>query len=157
MNMINTLNINEARKQIDSLESKKEKEKEPIIVMSQDDVFNGKILENKKVDVFVINEQRYVKDYMKQRDSSLNESYCKLAVKNSIKIAIDIDSIAKKNDMDKAQSLSRVRQNISLCKRTGCQLVFFSNKLKQELMGLMLVLGASTSQAKKAVEVKFFN
>ena len=58
--MINTKNINEARKQIDSLASKNEK----VIVLSQDDIFNGKILENKKVDVLIINESLDKKNYM---------------------------------------------------------------------------------------------
>jgi len=152
MEIINTTNLLEARKQIDSSASKKEK----VVVISQDDAFNGKILENKKVDAIIINEQIEVKDYMKQRDSSLNEPYCKLAKKNEISIAIDVDAIAKKNDIEKARSLARLKQNIMLCKKNKNNLIFFSKKPKQELQSLMLVLGADTSQAKKATEVSFF-
>jgi len=152
MQIINTKNLLESRKQIDSLSSKREK----VIVMGQDDVFNGKILENKKVDALIINSEREVRDYMKQRDSSLNEPYCKLAKKNEIIIGIDIDSIARKGDIEKARSLARLKQNIMLCKKNKNELIFFSKKSKQELQSLMLVLGASTSQAKKSVEARFF-
>tara|TARA_Y100000310_G_C20190542_1_gene582295 strand:+ start:57 stop:527 length:471 start_codon:yes stop_codon:yes gene_type:complete len=156
MNIINTQNLNEVRKQINTLVGQgKEK---PIIVMSQDDDFNRKILENKHTNVLIINEGIKKNDYMKQRDSSLNEILCKIATKNNIKIAIDISSIIKKNPVEKAKALARLKQNIDLCKRTKTELIFFKNSVdKRELSSLLLSLGASTSQAKKAAEESFFN
>lgn len=151
MHIINTPDITQARREIDSLSSKKEK----VIVMSQDDEFNKKILENKKVNVFIINEQLNLKDYMKQRNSQLNEEYSKLACKNNIKIAIDIDSIIKKSDIEKAKSLARLTQNIKLCRKNKAELVFYeSNKEQRALQSLLLTLGASTNQAKKAILTK---
>jgi len=153
MEIINTSNINQARKQIDSLASKNKQ----IIITSQDDNFNKKILENKKINIFLINEEIEKKDYMKQRDSSLNEPLCKLAKKNNIKIAVDINKIIKKSDIEKAISLSRLRQNIMLCKKTKTDLVFLGDYNKKTLQSLLLSLKASTKQAKKAIEEGFLN
>ena len=155
MQLIKTTNINEARKQIDRLSNAKEKQK--VMVLSQSDEFNRKILENKKVNALLINEDLTIRDYMKQRNSGLNEVHCKLATKNNIAIAIDINKISKKQDVEKARALARLRQNIVLCKRTKTPLAFYTDsKNTKDLQNLMLVLKASTSQAKQAVEVSFF-
>lgn len=146
--MINTDNINEARKAII-------KAKKPVVVLSQTDEFNRKILENKDVDVLVLNESLSKKDYLKQRASQLNEVFCKLAAKNNIKIGVDLAAIMKKTDVEKAKSLARLSQNISLCKRTGADLVFLGKADKRSLSSLFLTLGASTSQAKKAAQESF--
>ena len=155
MKLINTPNINLARKQIDSLSNNDKK----VIVLSQaSDEFNRKIIENKKVDVFLLNEDIRLRDYTKQRNSQFNEILCKLATKNNIKVAIDIEKIIKKNDIEKSKSLARLVQNITLCKKAKCELIFYKNSFnKKELQSLMLILGASTSQAKKSSEESFFN
>jgi len=146
--MINTNKINEARAQIDSLASKNKK----IILLSKDENFNRKILENKKIDIFLINEDIPKKDYSKQRDSSLNESLCKLASKNNISIGIDIDKIIKKSDIGKARSLARLKQNIMLCKKNKTKLIFTSKKPKKALQSLLITLGSNTNQAKQSID-----
>lgn len=149
MQMINEPNITKARNQIQSMASKKKK---PIVVLSQDGDYNQKILDNKYVDALVLNESRIAKDYMKQRDSGLNEVLCKLAKKNGIKIAVDANAIARKSDIEQAKALARLGQNIMLCKKSGCDLVIYGDFDKKSIMSLFLTLGASTSQAKKAAE-----
>ena len=155
MQTINTANTNEARKQIDSLS----KDNEKVVVISQlDDEFNRKILENKKVDMFVLNEDLKIKDYMKQRNSQLNEILCKLAVKNNIIIGVEIEKIVKKSDIEKAKSLARLRQNIMLCKKSKCNLICYAKNLdknKKELQSLILTLGGSTKQAKDFFQESF--
>lgn len=148
MQIINTTNPNEARKQIQQLK----KENQQVIVQAQDDEFNRKILENKDVDIFLSPESHNRKDRFKQRDSGLNEVLCKIAAKNSIKIAIDIDKIKDLDKKQKAVILARIKQNIDLCKRTGTKIIFLPKQSKQEAMSFMQTLGASTKQAKEAIE-----
>jgi len=153
MTTISTTNINEARKEVDRLSNAKKQ----VIVLSQDDDFNRKILENKKVDILIINEDIKKKDYLKQRDSSLNEILAKIAAKNNIKIAIDIDKIASKPDIEQAKALARLKQNIMLCKKAKTSLIAISKKDKKNIISLFLALGASTRQAKQSAEANFFN
>jgi ribonuclease P/MRP protein subunit RPP1 len=148
MKIINTTNINQARKEIQELKKQKKK----VIIQAQDDEFNRKIFENKDIDIVIGLETHKRKDYMKQRDSGLNEILTKLAKENNIKIAIDISKIKNHTPKDKAIILSRIKQNIQLCKRTKTKLILIPKPNKQEAISLFLSLGASTSQAKQAIE-----
>jgi RNase P/RNase MRP subunit p30 len=148
MQIINTTNIPQARKEIQELK----KQKKQVIIQAQDDEFNRKIFENKDIDIVIGLETHSRKDYMKQRDSGLNEILAKLAKENKIKIAIDISKLKNHTPKDKAIILSRIKQNIQLCKRTKTKLVLIPKPNKQEAISLFLSLGASTSQAKQAIE-----
>jgi RNase P/RNase MRP subunit p30 len=149
MQIINTNNLNQARKQIQEL---KKQNKKPMIVQSQDDAFNRKILENKDIDILLAPESHNRKDYMKQRDSGLNEVLCKLATKNNITIAIDLNNLKKQEKKQKAIILARIKQNIQLCKRTKTKIILLPNPSKQEAISFMQTLGSSTNQAKQAIE-----
>ena len=147
--MITTSNINQARKEIQQLK----KENKTVTVQAQNNEFNRKILENKDVDILVGVELHDRKDKLKQRDSGLNEVLCKLASKNNIKIAIDLEKIKKLNKIEKAIVLARIIQNIQLCKRTNTKIIIIDQKnyQKQEIISLLLTLKASTQQAKKSL------
>lgn len=145
--MINTTNLNEARKQIQKLK----KEGKEVVVQAQNDEFNRKVFEISDVDMVVGLEMHERKDRMKQRDSGLNEIHCKLAAKNKIKIGVDVKKISKLDKAEKARALARIIQNIRLCKRTGAKIIAL-NGSKQDIRDLFLSLKASTSQAKQAVQ-----
>jgi RNase P/RNase MRP subunit p30 len=87
---------------------------------------------------------------MKQRDSGLNEILCKLAKKNEIRIGIDLKGVIKLKGIEKAKVLSRIRQNIRLCKRVGTSYIIMHsiNYRKQDIASFLSVLGASTGQIK---------
>jgi len=148
--MINTNNLNEARKQI----QKAVKEGKGVVVQAGSDDFNRKILENKDVDMIVGLELHNRGDRLKQRDSGLNEILCKLAKKNDIKIGIDVLAISRLDKIEKARVLARVRQNIGLCKRIGCKMVLIGNGSKQDILSFFLSLKGSTKQAKVAFSFK---
>jgi RNase P/RNase MRP subunit p30 len=152
MQIINTNNLNEARKQVEKI--KKEKPETKVALLSQDDEFNRKALEIKNLDCLIINETLEVKDYGKQRNSSLNEVLAKIAKEKKIAIAIQIEEIIKKDIKEKAKSLSRLMQNIMLCKKAQTKLIFLKeNKQlnKYSLQSLLITLGASTKQAQEAI------
>jgi len=146
--MIISKNINEARKQI--LELKKQGKE--ILVRAQDAEFNRKMLEDKNVNILVSPELHEREDKAKERDSGLNEILCRIAAKNGIKIGIDLSEIINKEKKEKAIILARIKQNIMLCKKTGCEMKILGSYDKKQAFAFLLTLGASTSQAKKAVE-----
>jgi len=143
--MINTKNINEARKQIQKLK----KEKKKIIVQAQESEFNRKIIENKDVDIFLDPHIHKRKSPLKQKDSGLNEILCKIAKKNNIKIGLTLSKI--KSSKNKSIVLARVMQNIRLCKKTGTEIILLGRYDKKDAFSFLLSLGCSTSQAKKAI------
>jgi len=147
---ISTTNLNEIRNQIQK--SKKANPDEIIVVRAGDEEFNRKILEIKGVNILLSPELHERRDKLKQRDSGLNEFLCKLAAKNNIKIAIDIDEIKKLDKKQKALVLSRIIQNITLCKRTKAQIILWpQNKCKkQDVMGFITTLKGSTEQGRIA-------
>ena len=151
MHIIDTSNINTARKEIEKL--KKENSKQEIIIRAQDkEEINRKILENPQVDIFLSPEIHGRKKRLKQRDSGLNEILCKLATKNNIKIAIDIESLKKMQPQKKATTIARIIQNITLCKRTKTPMILYPIKKysKQNIQSFLQTLKSSTSQAKEA-------
>lgn len=145
--MITTNNINEARKQIQLLK----KSGKEIVVQSQDDEFNRKIFENKDVDIITSLEFDR-KDFLKQRDSGLNEILCRLAKENNIKIGINISKIIRLDKLEKARVLARVRQNIFLCSKIRCKMIVLNNHNygKQEVMSFFISLGGNTKQGEEA-------
>ena len=147
MNIINTNNLNESRRQIQKLK----KEGMEIIVKAQDEEFNRKILENPDVDILLSPEMHIRKDKLKQRDSGLNEFLCKLAAKNNIKIAIDMKELQKLEKKQKAKALARIIQNIQLCKRTKTQIILWpENKYKKQgIMAFIKTLKGSTELGKR--------
>lgn len=148
MQIINTQDLNEARKQIQELK----KQKKPVIVQAQNDEFNRKIFENKDVSIVIGLEFHNRKDRLKQRDSGLNEILAKLAKQNNIKIGLDISELKNKKGKEKAKILARIIQNIRLCKRTGTKIIFIEEYDKKNAFSFLITLGASTEMAKKAVE-----
>lgn len=156
MQILNTTNLNELRKQVQKL--KKSNSSEKIAILSQDDDFNRKALEIKGINLFIINESLQIKDYMKQRASGLNEVLAKLAKSRNIQIAIEIDKIITKGSKEKARALARLIQNIMLCKKAGTKLSFISENKeldKKDLQALFLSLGATTRQAQEALKEGF--
>jgi len=146
--IIQTTNLQEIRNLIQK--TKKQNSDEIIVVRADDEEFNRKVLEIKGVNTLLAPELHYRKDKLKQRDSGLNEFLCKLATKNNIKIAIDIEKLKKLNKKDKAKTLARIIQNIALCKRTKTQIILWPEDKysKLDMLSFITTLKGSTNQAK---------
>lgn len=143
--IINTEDINEARKQIQKLK----KEDQEIIVRAKDPEFNRKILEIKDVDVLLNPEFHNRKDKLKQRDSGLNEVLCKIAEKNNIKIGISLEELKKLDKREKAKVISRMIQDIRLCKKTKTKIMLFpKDQKKLDILSFFISLKGSTVQVK---------
>lgn len=141
--IINTSNLQEARKQIDKLVKNKEK----VIVQGRDIEFNRKILEIKKVNMLVL-QHKQGRDKLKQRDSGLNHVLCNLAKENNITLAIDFSEIINSKEKERAKILGRIIQNIKLAKKSKNNLTIL-NKPKDllSLGALFRIWGADTELA----------
>jgi len=141
--MISTSNLEEAKKLIKS-------EKSPIIVEAQNDEFNRKILEYGHFNILLSPEIGQRKDIPKQLDSGLNHILANIAVKNKVSIGINIGEIKKLDKKAKAQRLTRIAQNIKICRKAGVEIKAINFFDKISAINLLLSLGASSQQAKKA-------
>ena len=86
--MIQTENINEARKQIDKLS----KEGKQVVVQGSSIEFNRLILENKRVNMLILSHTNK-KDKLKQKDSGLNHVLCNITKENNIVLAFDMNEL----------------------------------------------------------------
>ena len=142
--IINTLDIEKARKMIREAKSK------PIIVKAQDNEFNRKILEYGKFDILLDVESGSKKDSLKQMDSGLNEIIARIAAKNNITIGLDLKEISNLDKKQKAITLARSSQNLKILRKTKTKLKALNYKDKIDVFSLLLSLGASSQQAKQA-------
>ena len=147
MEFIDSSDINRVRKKIKSFKELGKK----VVVLAKDDFFNRKIFENKDVDLVVGLEFHNRKDFLKQRDSGLNEVLCKLAKQNNISLGFDMNKFKSLNQDDLAKVLARVIQNIKLCEKFGVDMLIVGNYNKQDVLSFFLTLGSSTGFAKHCV------
>lgn len=120
-----------------------------MIIIAKDPVFNRKALEQNRKAVLLSPEIHSRQDSLKQLDSGINTVLAKIAEKNENRIGIDLSKLSGSNLYEKAKYLARIRQNIRICRKTKTALFIEGNK--KEGANLLISLGASTSQAKKAI------
>ncbi|MEK6840518.1 MAG: hypothetical protein AABX79_01035 [Nanoarchaeota archaeon] len=139
--------FNEARRGIRELKGSGK----TIVFSSNDDELARKVLEKEAIGILLIN-QKNRKDRAKQRDSGFNHVLAKLAKKKDIVIGINLDEVLKAGTekKEKAEILSRIRQNIAICNKNRLKMSFLP-KLKDEygLKALGLVLGMPTWMTKE--------
>lgn len=131
--IISTTNISKAKEQI-------KKAKPPIIVQSTSNEFSRKILEYGKFDILLLPKGK--KDKLKKLDSSLNHVLAKIAAKNKVAIGIDLKQISSLTPKQKATELSRLRQNIKICRKAKCKITSINPKDKKDAHALLLSLGS---------------
>ncbi|MEK6894276.1 MAG: hypothetical protein AABX10_02335 [Nanoarchaeota archaeon] len=141
--MINNQKTEEVKKLL-------KKEQSPKIVMSQDDSFNRKILEHGNFDILLSIENGSRKNKIRQEDSGLNHILSKIASKNNIAIGIDLEEISKLQPKEKASRLSKIIQNIKICRKSKTKIAIKSKSI-QTVKDFMLGLGASTSQVNETI------
>lgn len=137
--MINTKNLQQAKNQI-------KKEKPPIIVKAQDLEFNRKILEYGKFQILLSTEENTPKGKLKQTNSGFNHIMAKIAAKNKIAIGIDLKSLSHLGKKAKAERLTKIKENIKVCRKAKCKIALLNTKNKKDAQAFLLSLGASTQQ-----------
>jgi len=145
--MIITKKIEEAKNKI-----KKSSEK-PLIVISQDDLFNRKIVEYGKFNILLSPEKGNRSNSIRKINSGLNHVIAKIAAKNKISIGIDIDEIKKLSKNEKAERLSKIKQNLEICRKSKTKIIALSkNENRKNVFNFLISLGASNNQAKEATK-----
>jgi RNase P/RNase MRP subunit p30 len=144
--MISTSNIEQAKNLI-----KKSKEK-PLVVEAQNDEFNRKILEYGHFDILLGVEKGNRKRTLRNIDSGFNEVLAHIATKNRVSLGIDLEEVSNLPRDQQALRLERIIQNIKLCRKSKVKIVLLNIKDKKDAFAFLISLGASTPQAKEAIE-----
>lgn len=141
--MINTQNIEEVKHLL--------KKTEPLkVVLAQNDDFNRKIMEHGKFDILLSIEKGNRKNGIRQTDSGLNHVLAKIASKNNIAIGIDLEEIKRLEPKQKAERLSKIKQNIKICRKAKTRLAVKTQSL-EESRSFLISIGTSTQQIKETI------
>ncbi len=143
MNIINIDNIEKAKQLIKTAQA-------PIIVKAQNEEFNRKILEYGKFDIILSLEKENLRNKIRQTNSGLNHVLAKIASKNKISIGFDLEEIKKMEIKQKAEILSKIKQNIKICRKYNTKLSIKTKNL-QEAKNFLTGLGASNKQASETI------
>jgi len=159
--IIDEKEMNRARSIIDKNFSftKETKDKHlKIFVLSQDDNFNRKILEHKKLDALVLADSK-MKRSLRHENSGLNHVICKIATSKKKPIIINLSDIFSQKGKEQAETLEKLRQNIKLCRKAKTKIFVasFAKTEKQlrdsyDVFALCISLGMDTQTAKFALE-----
>ncbi|MEK6908835.1 MAG: hypothetical protein AABX23_02165 [Nanoarchaeota archaeon] len=140
--MINNENIEEVKR---LLKNKKEN-----IIVAKEDEFNRKILEHGNFKIILSIEKGNRKNNIRQTNSGLNHILAKIASKNKIAMGIDLNEIKYLEPKQKAERLSKIIQNIKICRKSNTKIAIKTQSL-EKARDLVIGLGASTSQSKEAI------
>ncbi len=139
--MIETSNSEQAKKLL-------KEEKSPKVVKANNDTFNRALLEYGKFDILLSPESGIRQDTLKGINSGLNEVLARIAAKNNIALGIDLSELRVLGKKEKAQRISKIRQNIRICRKSGVRLALLGVKEKRDAESLLISFGASTEQVK---------
>ncbi|MBM3232764.1 hypothetical protein FJZ18_01195 [Candidatus Pacearchaeota archaeon] len=142
--MIDTSDFDKARKML-------MKESSPVIVKASGDQFNRKIIEYGKFDILLSPEKGERKGSLRSIDSGFNEVLARISAKNGISIGIDIQELRSLPKKEKATRLSKIKQNIRLCRKAGVRISLLGGRDQRDATQLLMALGASTMQIKRAI------
>jgi len=134
----------ESRRIVESLKGSGKK----IGVVGGDDAFNRRVVETLKIDYLVSPEDGLKKDSLKQRDSGINHVVAKLAKEKGVLIVVDMGEVRRLASLAAgsgqraagkkvlALRLSRIMQNVRVCRKAGCgiRIGSFGSK-KSEVFG----------------------
>ncbi len=143
MSIINTDNIEKAKQLIKTAQA-------PIIVQAKNEEFNRKIMEYGKFDIILSLEKENLKNKIRQTNSGLNHVLAKIASKNNISIGFDLEEIKKMEIKQKAEILSKIKQNIKICKKYKTKLAVKTGSL-HNARDFLIGLGASSKQALETI------
>ena len=153
--IIKTGKLDELMRKVSSMHSKNI----PIIVLGSEDDINRKATEDKRISMLLNPEETREKDFIHQRNSGLNHVLCRFASENNIKIGINVSSLFKLNPKERALKISRIMQNIVLCRKYRPKMLIasFAESAEElltpyELKSIGIVFGMTPKQANESLE-----
>jgi RNase P/RNase MRP subunit p30 len=111
-------NEKEARKIIEGLKGKNK----IFALMGGDNALNRRAIETLRINYLVSPEKGKRKDSLKQRDSGLNHVLVRECVKKNISILLDFNDILKLTGKERARRISKIMQNIVICRKANCNI-----------------------------------
>lgn len=129
---------------------KKNKNKN-IIYFSNDDDLNRKAIEKLNINGLMIPLENRI-DFNKQRNSGFNEIFARIMKRKNMDLYIDFDELYNSNEKHKI--LSRIIQNLEICKKNKVQIKFYIQNIKksdQEIRSLFSSIGAPTWMLKNCI------
>lgn len=153
----------ECRRTIEFIKSKKVSQGHPpvgkqikIAVLGRNDEFNRRALETLKINYLVSPELSEQKDNLKQRMSGMNHITAKIAKDKKIVIIEGINFIFSQDDKkSKARLMSRIIQNIKLCRKAKCEIKFATfAKTPEELLDEKQIAAIGFSLEMSSQQVK---
>lgn len=143
-------NEKETRRIMDSLKGKKV----TVGVYGSDDFFNRRVVETMKIN-YLINAERNIqdkKDTLKQRDSGLNHVVAKEMASKNISLVIDFENFAQLSKQEKVLILTRIIQNVKICRKAKCSIKILSNgRDKKDIEAFASSIGMSSQQVSDCV------
>jgi len=104
------------------------------IIFGGKDSVNRKAVENPSVDILMSPEKGRNRDFMKSRNSGLNQVLCKLANKNNVTIGFNFNDILRAKESQRPNFLGRMKFNVKLCNKYSVKMyVCNSTKNKDEV------------------------
>lgn len=144
----------EIRRIIESLKGSGKK----FAVFGLDNAFNRRAIETLKINYLISPDFGSLPDTLKQRDSGLNHVLAKEATKKGVKIIIDFNRIKKLTPDKKKKIISKIIQNIKICRKAGCEIKIASFAVKnseivdeKSRIAFGASLGMSSSQTRDCV------
>ncbi|MCK5107785.1 MAG: hypothetical protein KAQ83_03585 [Nanoarchaeota archaeon] len=105
-----------------------------ILINSKSPEIDRTNLEQGKFDIIFNLENNERSDYIHQRNSGLNQVFCKLAKTKQTAIGISFSNLLEQKSLVRAKFLGRIEQNLKLCKKYKVNVVFASFASKPEQM-----------------------
>ena len=123
---------------------------------SKNEQNNRQILDKGNIDVLFNLENQPGNDFIHQRNSGLNHILCKLANKNQTAIGVSFSNLLHQSF--NPQTIGRINQNLSLCKKYKVKTIFASfakspseMRPPHDLTSLFSSLGAEKHAAREAI------
>ena len=87
------------------------------VILGGKDTVNRKAVENKSVDILLSPERGRNYDFMKARNSGLNQVLCKLAHSNNVAIGFDFNYLLRAKDSERINIIGTMKFNVKLCNK----------------------------------------
>ena len=125
------------------------------IIFGNSDEINRKAVES-NTDILMSPERKRPRDFMKSRNSGLNQVLCKLASKNKVAIGFNFNDILLSKDFERIDLLGKMMFNVKLCNKYNVKMII-CNSLKNheevrsesDLRSLAIILGMRKFSIKK--------
>jgi len=132
--------------------------KADVIIAMGDEALNRMASECWEVDIIGSPEIHNGRDFMHQANSGIDRVIALACAERGIAVELNFSNILGSHGRKRAQILSRMAQNVRICRDCGCDMVITSGsrdkyglRVPRDLMAFGILLGMTTEEARAAV------